>query len=74
MIEWIETPESSRVQAVAYDEEGERILVRFRNNGIQWQYQGCPPQLWEEFSAPGISKGSFIHERLDQHEHGPLID
>ncbi len=74
MIDWIESPESSRVQAVAYDEEGERILVRFRKDGNQWQYLGCPPQVWDEFCAPGTSKGTYISERLDQHQHGPLVD
>ena len=73
MIDWIETPESSRVEAIAYDELAERILVRFRKGGLEWQYQGCPPSVWDEFCAPGTSKGAFIHERLNQHEHGPLV-
>lgn len=74
MIEWIETPDSSRVEAVAYDEEGERILVRFRKGGAGWQYLGCPPQVWDEFCAAGTSKGNYITERLNQHQHGPLVD
>ena len=71
MIEWIEVTDSKRVTAVAYDEDGERILVRLRN-GPEWQYEGCPPFVWEEFTAEGTSKGQFIHERLNHHNHGPL--
>lgn len=74
MIEWVESPESTRVSAVAYDEETERILVRFRDDGTEWQYLGCPPEVWDEFCAPGTSKGTFIFERLNQHQHGPLLD
>jgi hypothetical protein len=73
VIDWIDCADSSRVLAVAYDEVGERILVRFRD-GTQWQYQGCPPAVWEEFNSPQTSKGRFITERLDQHQHGPLTE
>lgn len=71
-IEWIEVPESSRIAAMAYDEENERILVRLRDGNKGWQYMGCPPAVWEEFANPATSKGTFIHERLDFHQHGPL--
>ena len=74
MIEWIDSPESSRVEAVAYDDEGERILVKFRKGGKRWQYGGCPPHIWAEFCAPGASKGSYINERLNHHRHGPFVD
>ncbi len=73
MIDWIECTDSSRVQAVAYDEEGERILVRFPD-GAQWQYHGCPQAVWEEFTSPQTSKGTFIFEQLNQHQHGPFTD
>lgn len=70
-IEWIETPASTRCSAIAYDSEGERILCRFRKDGVEWQYHGCPPSVWQEFSNPATSKGSFIHEQLNHHQHGP---
>lgn len=71
MIDWIEVTDSTRVTAVAYDEEGERILVRLKN-GPEWQYEGCPRFVWEEFMAIGVSKGGFIHDRLNHHTHGRL--
>jgi hypothetical protein len=70
--EWIDVPESSRISAMAYDEENERILVRLRDGEKGWQYNGCPPGVWEEFSNRATSKGTFIHERLNFHKHGPL--
>ena len=72
MIEWIECS-SRRVVAVAYDGEDERILVRF-TDGTQWQYLGCPPSVWDEFMDPATSKGKFIFDRLNSHQHGPLVD
>ena len=71
MHEWIDV-DSDWVSAIAYDAETERILVRF-NDGVEWQYQGCPVQVWEEFAEPSTSKGKFIHQRLNQHQHGPLL-
>lgn len=72
MIEWTECTGSSRVSAVAYDDEAERILVRFRD-GTEWQYLGCPPVVWDEFNAPGASKGRYIHQVLNYHTNGPLV-
>lgn len=73
MIEWIECTDSSRVTAVAYDQEYERIFVRFPD-GREWQYHACPPQVWDEFTSAQTSKGTFIYERLNQHQHGPLVE
>lgn len=73
MIEWIDCTDSTRLQAVAYDEDGERILVRF-TDGTEWQYQGCPPPVWDDFMSPQTSKGTFIHQELNQHQHGPLTE
>lgn len=74
MIDWIETPESDRVDRIAYDAASERILVRFRKDGVHWQYEGCPLIVWQEFCAPGTSKGSYIHRQLNSHRHGPMVD
>jgi hypothetical protein len=73
MIDWIECSDSTRVVAVAYDEDLERIFVRF-SNGTEWQYHGCPPMVWDEFTSPQTSKGTFINEQLNHHQHGPLVD
>lgn len=74
MVEWIEVSGSSRITAMAYDEENERILVRLRDGDKGWQYSGCPASVWDEFADPSTSKGKFIHERLNYHQHGPLED
>jgi len=70
MINWIDVTDSERVVAVAYDAEHEIIYVRFRNDGVEWRYEACPPQVWEQFMMPGTSKGGFIREVLDHHVHG----
>jgi hypothetical protein len=67
-IEWIEV-DSERIEAMAYDEEEERILVRFPGSGVEWCYESCPPIVWEEFSNPNQSKGKFIHEVLNHKPH-----
>ena len=71
VFDWIDVADSSRIVAMAYDEEGERILVRFPN-GVEWCYEGCPIVVWEEFSAPGTSKGRYIHEVLNHKNHHRL--
>jgi len=73
MIDWLPVTDSKRVIASAYDADGERILVRFPD-GKEWQYHGCPLTVWEEFIAPGTSKGTFIHQRLNFHANGPVVD
>lgn len=73
MIEWIGVTDSSRVTAMAYDDENERILVRFMN-GREWQYLDCPPTVWEEFAHHAASKGRYIHDVLDHHAHGPFSE
>ena len=64
MIEWIPVEGSSRIVAEAYDAESETIYVRFPE-GVEWCYSGCPPHIWEEFTAPGQSRGQYIHRVLN---------
>lgn len=71
-MDWIDVTDSSRVSAVAYDREQEVIMVRFLNDGVEWWYGNCPPQVWEEFTRPGTSKGRYIYEQLDHHPNGRL--
>lgn len=72
MINWNEVGDSGRVSAVAYDAEREIIYVRFRKDGVEWWYGNCPPHIWEQFTMPGMSKGKFIHDELDNHPNGRL--
>lgn len=64
MIKWNPVEGSSRVIAEAYDPETETILVRFPN-GTEWSYSACSPAVWEEFTAPGQSRGQYIAGVLD---------
>lgn len=59
------------VVAVAYDREGEKILVEF-DNGVRYWYGECTPLTWDEFMAPGQSKGQYIHQVLEGHPYGRL--
>lgn len=69
--EWIDIADSDRVVAIAYDATAEVIYVRFPNNR-EWWYQLCPPTVWEEFTAPGTSKGRYIHNVLNHKPNGPV--
>ena len=73
MIEWIPVEGSSRISAEAYDPEAEAIYVRFKNNGIEWRYSMCPRQVWEEFTAPGQSRGEYINNVLNFKPHGRYV-
>ncbi|MDF3319901.1 KTSC domain-containing protein [Rhodococcus sp. C3V] len=56
--------ESTRIVAEAFDPGTETIYVRFPS-GIEWYYEACPLDVWEAFTAPGQSRGQFIHQTLD---------
>jgi hypothetical protein len=68
MLEWRDV-DSKRITAEAYDPVSETIYVRFPS-GIEWFYEACPPQVWDAFTGPGQSRGSFIHEVLNHKPHG----
>lgn len=72
MIEWQPVFGSSRIVAEAYDASTERILVRFPN-GVEWWYGACPPQTWEQFTAPNQSRGQYIKEVLNHKPHGRFV-
>lgn len=69
MIEWAPVEGSSRVVAEAYVAETETILVRFPD-GVEWAYSACPPAVWEEFTAPGQSRGEYIARVLNAKPNG----
>lgn len=62
---WVAVDGSSRIIAEAYDEELGTIYVSSFPNGVEWWYGGCPPSIWEEFAAPGQSRGAYIRDVLD---------
>lgn len=62
-LEW-RPVDSTRIVAEAYDPETETIYVRFPD-GVEWCYEACPADIWEAFTAPGQSRGQFIHNVLD---------
>jgi hypothetical protein len=63
MIEWIPVNGSAVLVAEAYDPETETIYVRFKNGG-EWWYSACPTTTWEEFTAPGQSRGQYLNKTL----------
>lgn len=69
MIEWQPVVGSKRIVAEAYDPELERIYVRFPD-GTEWWYAACPPHIWEEFTAPGQSRGEYIFRLLNHKPNG----
>ena len=69
MIEWIPVTSSKRIVAEAYDPETETIYVRFPN-AVEWYYAASPPHVWEEFSAPGQSRGQYIERVLNFKPNG----
>jgi hypothetical protein len=69
MIEWIAVSGSTCIVAEAYDSEAETIYVRF-NDGAEWWYSACPPATWEEFTAPGQSRGKYLNTVLKLKPNG----
>ncbi len=69
MIVWIAVSGSTRIVAEAYNVDAETIYVRFPN-GVEWFYAGCPPHVWEEFTAVGQSRGQYIAKVLDFKSNG----
>ena len=70
MIEWQPVEGSDRIIAEAYVLESETILVRFPD-GKEYYYGACPPAVWEEFTAPGQSRGKYIATVLNDKPRGP---
>ena len=58
----METPDSSAIRAIRYDEERQRLLVRFID-GDEYAYVGVPGEVHRSFvDAP--SKGRFFAEAI----------
>ena len=69
MIEWNIVQGSERIVAEAYDAAAETIYVRFPD-GVEWWYSACQQSVWEEFTAPGQSRGRYIHKILNFKPNG----
>ena len=69
MIDWQPVTGSTRIVAEAYLPESETILVRFPG-GVEWAYSACSRSVWEEFTAPGQSRGRYIATVLNAKPHG----
>ncbi|PWC06671.1 KTSC domain-containing protein [Mycetocola zhujimingii] len=69
-MEWQPVHGSTRVVAIAYAAEDACIYVEFPS-GKRHAYEGCSQTVWEEFSDPSTSKGSYIHTNLNFHPHHP---
>ena len=72
MIEWIEVSGSSMMIAAAFVAEEECIYIRF-TDGKCWRYSSCSLANWEEFTAPGQSRGKYFHAVL-KHKPGAPFD
>jgi KTSC domain len=73
VIEWRPVVGSSVIRAEAYDAERERIYVRY-HGGDEWWYGDCPGQVWQEFTAPGQSRGTYINTVLKDKPSGLASD
>lgn len=72
MIDWHPVT-SSRITHEAYDAEREIIYVRFPDGG-EHQYEACPIDVWEAFTAAGQSRGEFIRDVLDDKPHRKHVE
>lgn len=72
MIDW-SFVDSSWVVAEAYSPEEEVIYVKFKD-GTCWAYQACPAHVWNEFTAPGQSRGKYINEHLKHKPGGRFME
>ena len=58
----METPDSSAIRAIRYDEERQRLLVRFID-GDEYAYVGVPGEVHRSF-VDAESKGRFFAEAI----------
>jgi hypothetical protein len=58
----METPDSTAIRAIRYDEERQRLLVRFID-GDEYAYVGVPGEVHRSF-VDAESKGRFFAEAI----------
>ena len=61
-MDWIETPESSNVARIGYDETSQVLSVEF-TSGITYNYYDVSPTVFEQMRNSN-SKGQFIAQNL----------
>jgi lysyl-tRNA synthetase class 2 len=61
----METPESTAIRAIRYDEGRQRLLVRFID-GDEYAYVGVPGEVHRSFVG-AESKGRFFAEAIRGH-------
>lgn len=64
---WNETPQSSNIYAIGYDEETEDLRVQFRNKAgerdREYEYAAVPESVYIEFvNAPSV--GHYFREHI----------
>jgi len=57
------TPDSSCFSEVGYDEEWNRLIVKFRDSGVVYMYYDFPVSKWKQFIAAD-SLGSWFNEYI----------
>jgi KTSC domain len=62
MIEWIETPESSTIVRIGYDDEAQTMTVEFKTSGT-YNYFAVPPQVFEGMRNAS-SKGQYLTQEV----------
>jgi KTSC domain len=60
MAEWVETPESSHVEAIRYEPDTHDLYVRFSDDGSVYQYMDVPIDVHRQLMESG-SKGRFVN-------------
>lgn len=68
MFEWIPVV-SAVITAEGFDPDIDTIYVRFAN-GKEWWYSACPQHVWDEFTAPGQSRGVYLNKVLKHKPNG----
>ncbi|HDS1201893.1 TPA: KTSC domain-containing protein [Shewanella algae] len=62
MIDWFESPESSTIVRVGYDDESSILIVEFKTTGT-YNYFDVPHHIFERMrNAP--SRGSFLAQEV----------
>lgn len=63
MFEW-RPVDSEVITAEGFDPETDTIYLRFKKDGSEWWYSECPPHIWDQFTAPGQSRGAYLNKVL----------
>ncbi|MCE9686662.1 KTSC domain-containing protein [Shewanella sp. AS16] len=62
MIDWFESPESSTIVRVGYDDESSILIVEFKTTGI-YNYFDVPQHIFESMRG-SPSRGSFLAQNV----------